>query len=239
LAKKGNTIVSIAVQGGIAQFRAGAASDYIFEDGIIASGGTQSYNSASTTEVLTDATATVPDFSGGLMVSHRARLIKFQLGASVNHFTTPTYNFLTTDAKMPMTLLANFIMDADFKNSRIRLKPLVFFHNTLTPTVGTQGGFSAYELNAQLLLGIHFNDMKDITLYLGGGYRLFDAAIARIGLDIKGFKFGFAYDINVNGLSQQTFQNANRGMAFEVALSYVAKIYKTPVVQDILYCPRF
>jgi hypothetical protein len=174
------------------------------------------------------------------MVSHRGSLIKFQLGASVNHFTTPTYSFLTVEeSKMPMTMLANFIMDADFRNSRIRLKPLVFFHNILTPTVGTQGGFSAYELNTQLLLGIHFNDMKDITLYIGGGYRWFDAAIARVGLDIKGFKFGFAYDINTNNLSQQAFERDNRGMAFEVALSYVAKIYKVPVVKDILYCPRF
>ena len=241
LGQKGNTIISFSVQGGIAQFRAGAASDYIFEDGIIASGGAQSniYQPSSTAEVLTEATATVPDFSGGLMVSHRARLIKFQLGASLNHFTTPDYKFLSNEAKFPMTLLANFNMDADFRNSRIRLKPLVFFHNLLTPTVGSSGGFSAFELNAQLLLGIHFNDMKDITLYLGGGYRVSDAAIARIGLDIKGFKFGFAYDINVNGLSQQAFEKANRGMAFEVALSYIAKIYKVPVVKDILYCPRF
>jgi hypothetical protein len=123
---------------------------------------------------------------------------------------------------------------------RFQLKPLVFFHNQLTPSVGTQGGFSSYELNAQMLLGIHFNDMKDITLYVGGGYRLFDAAIARVGIDIKGFKFGFAYDINLgDGLSYQAFPRANRGMAFELALSYTAKLYKVPVVDDVLFCPRF
>ncbi len=241
LGKKGNTIVSFGLQGGIMQFRAGSASDYIFEDGIIASGGSQNgtYQASSTSETFQDANATAPDFTGGLMVSHRGRNIKFELGSSLNHFTTPTYNFLGTEARLPMTLISNFIMTAEL-GKRFQLKPLVFFHNQLTPSVGTQGGFSSYELNAQMLLGIHFNDMKDITLYVGGGYRLFDAAIARVGIDIKGFKFGFAYDINLgDGLSYQAFPRANRGMAFELALSYTAKLYKVPVVDDVLFCPRF
>lgn len=240
LGKQGKTLITIAAQGGIAQFRAGSASDYVFEDGIIASGGANSgiYSSSLSSESFQDANKTVPDFTGGLMLSHRARNIKFQLGASLNHFTSPEYSFLGNDAKLPMTMIANFIMDADV-SKRIRLRPLIFFHNQLTPSIGNQGGFSSYELNAQLLFGFHFNDAKDITLYLGGGYRLFDAAIARIGLDIKGFKFGFAYDINLNGLSQKAFEKANRGMAFEVALSYTAKLYKVPVVKDILFCPRF
>lgn len=240
LGKKGKTILSLAAQGGIAQFRAGSAADYIFEDGIIASGGSQTgiYSSSLSQEAFQDANKTIPDFTGGLMLSHRARNIKFQLGASVNHFTTPEYSFLGSKAKLPMTLIANFIMDADV-SKRIRIKPLVFFHNQLTPSIGTDNGLSSYELNAQLLFGYHFTDAKDITLYLGGGYRVSDAAIARLGLDIKGFKFAFAYDFNLNGLSEKAFEKANRGMAFEVALSYIAKLYKVPVVEEVLFCPRF
>jgi hypothetical protein len=96
-------------------------------------------------------------------------------------------------------------------------------------------------LNGQLLLGIHFNDLQDITFYIGGGYRVSGDAIIRIGLDVKGLKFGFAYDINTQaqGLSYKTFNNNNTGMAFEVALSYTAKIYKVPVIKDVLFCPRF
>ncbi len=246
LGQQGKTLLSFGLQGGIAQYRTGSAQDYIFEDGIIASGGSHGginggiYQTSSTGEILQNNNATVPDFTGGVMLSHRARNIKFQLGGSVNHFTTPKYNFLGAEATLPMTMIASFIMDADI-TKRLRLKPLVFFHNQLTPAQGTTGGFSSFELNTQLLLGIHFNDAKDITLYLGGGYRFFDAAIARIGLDIKGFKFGFAYDINLNdgGLSSKVFPKQNRGMAFEVALSYTAKLYKVPVITEVLFCPRF
>ena len=92
------------------------------------------------------------------------------------------------------------------------------------------------------MLGVHFNEAEDLTLYVGGGYRVSGDAIVRVGLDIKGLKFGFAYDINTmaNGLSYNvpSFNN-NTGMAFEVALSYVAKIYKVPVIRDVLFCPRF
>lgn len=95
------------------------------------------------------------------------------------------------------------------------LRPLFFFQNTLN-TTGQGEGLSAFDLNGQLLLGIHFNDMQDITLYLGGGYRVSGDAIARIGLDIKGLKFGFAYDINTHaqGLNYKLFNNNNRGMVF-------------------------
>ena len=91
-------------------------------------------------------------------------------------------------------------------------------------------------------MAITSTKQKDITAYFGAGYRIFDAAIIRVGLDIKGFQFGFAYDINTNsnGLSSSVFNNNNRGMAFEVALSYIAKLYKVPpVVRDVLFCPRF
>jgi len=242
LGKKGNTLISIGAQGGLIQYRAGSASDYVFEDQIM---------TGTTQESFQNSNVSVADFSGGLMLSHRARKLKFQLAASVNHFTMPEYNFLSVGAdekvRQPMTMLANFIMKAEIAK-RLQLKPLIFFHNQLTGASNidgngnaASGGFSSFELNAQLLLGIHFNDQKDITLYLGGGYRISDAIIARIGLDIKGFRFGFAYDINPNGngISASTFSKSNTGMAFEVALSYTAKIYKVPQVKDVLFCPRF
>lgn len=240
LGENGKTILSFGLKGGIMQFRT-TADQYIYEDAIIANGGTTTpgFDRTLTSESLQNSSATAPDFTGGLMLSHRSRNIRFQLATSLNHFTSPKYNFLATEAKMPMTLLSNFIMEAEL-GQRFQLKPLIFFHNILTPSVGTDGGFSAYELNAQLLFGIHFNRAKDITLYLGGGYRVSDAAIARVGIDIKGFTFGFAYDINLgDGLSYNAFAKNNRGTAFELGVSYIARLYKVAVVEDVLFCPRF
>jgi hypothetical protein len=118
----------------------------------------------------------------------------------------------------------------------------MFFFQNLLATEGTPAGVGAYDLNGQLLLGVHFNDLKDITLYVGGGYRASGDAIARVGLDIKGLKFGFAYDINVNnqGLNYRVFNNNNnRAMAFELGLSYIAKLYKVIDPPPLVVCPRF
>lgn len=242
LGQQGNTIISLGVQGGILQRR--ISGDFKFEDQLL--------NGGATTDPLfvgasAGVTKTLPDFSGGLMVSHRGKRFGLEAGASLNHFTNPNYSFKTPDqneedeAKLPMTIIANLAMKiALTQKGNLFLRPLFFFQNTLN-TTGQGEGLSAYDLNGQLLLGIHFNEMQDITLYLGGGYRVSGDAIARIGLDIKGLKFGFAYDINTHaqGLNYKTFTNNNRGMAFELALSYIAKIYKVPVVDDIIICPRF
>ena len=234
LGQKGNTILSFAAQGGILQHRIDGR--FTFETDLDGTGGVDPLYNNST------ATKTMPDFSGGIMISHRGRRFGFEGGVSLNHFTNPNYSLQTPEqnedgeARLPMTMISNLIFKiALTKRGKLFLKPLFFFQNTL----GQQ--FNSYDFNGQLLLGIHFNDLQDITLYVGGGYRASGDAIARIGLDIKGLKFGFAYDINTqaNGLSYKAFSNNNTGMAFEVALSYVAKIYKVPVIKDVLFCPRF
>lgn len=240
LGKKANTILSFAAQGGVLQRRIN--SNFTFESDL-------DPNQIGQIDPLAQGnlTKTLPDFSGGLMLSHKGRRFGFEAGISLNHFTNPNNSFETPETndegedRLPMTLISNLAMKiALTKNGKFFLRPLVFFQNTLN-TTGVGEGLSAFDLQGQLLLGIHFNDLQDITLYLGGGYRASGDAIARIGLDIKGLKFGFAYDINAisEGLNYQTFQSNNRGMAFEVALSYVAKIYKVPVVRDVLFCPRF
>jgi type IX secretion system PorP/SprF family membrane protein len=239
LGPKGNTILSFGLQGGILQHR--ISGDLTFEDQLVAGGG------APTTDPLfagQDVSKTMFDMSAGLMLSHRGRKFGLEAAVSVNHLTAPNYSLNTPEANedgeatLPRTVIANLIGRIDLSN-RLLLKPLVFFQTMLDNTA--QGGFSAYDLNMQLLLGIHFNDLKDITLYFGGGYRASGDAIVRVGLDIKGLKFGFAYDINTQsqGLSYKTFTNNNTGMAFELALSYVAKIYKVPVIRDVIFCPRF
>lgn len=239
LGMQGNTIISFGLQGGIAQYRIVDPTQLVFEDAILASGGGV-VNPTLTSEVISNSNVTLPDFSGGIMVTHRSSKLGINGGISLNHFTSPEFSFLGGESRLPMTLISSFIMEYELTD-KIQIKPLLLFHNQLTPADGTQGGFSSYEFNFQVLGGYHFNEEKDITAYFGAGYRIFDAAIIRVGLDIKGFQFGFAYDINTNtnGLSSSVFNNNNRGMAFEVALSYIAKLYKVPVVRDVLFCPRF
>jgi type IX secretion system PorP/SprF family membrane protein len=241
LGQKGNTIISLAAQGGILQRR--LQDGFTFED--------QLNNGTTVTIDPTftggDITKTLPDFSGGLMVSHRGRRFGMELGASLNHFTNPNYSFITPqtneedEARLPMTLISNVnFRVAISKEGKVFLKPMVFFQTLLANEAAAEG-LGAFDLNGQLLLGVHFNDLRDVTLYVGGGYRASGDAIARVGLDIKGLKFGFAYDINVNnqGLNNSIFNNNNRAMAFELGLSYIAKLYKVIDPPTIIVCPRF
>lgn len=237
LGEKGKTILSFGVQGGILQRR--ITGDYTFEEeltGDLRVDPLYGYSGG-------NASRTVPDFSGGIMLSHRGEKFGIEAAVSLNHFTTPDISLAESanlPFKLPMTGIANIAMRIAL-SKRFMLRPLAFYQTTIN--TGDQGELlSAFDLNGQLLLGIHFNDDQDITFYIGGGYRASGDAIARIGLDVKGLKFGFAYDINTqaaNGLSYRTFSNNNTGMAFEVALSYVAKLYREPIVEDILFCPRF
>lgn len=221
IGKLGNTRISLGVQGGIIQQRLDAAG-YVFEDQLLVgnNGGGGSADNA-----LANGSVSYPDFSGGILIAHRSAKFGIEANFAVNHFTMPKYNFLSQDSKMPLALIGGLRIDVPI-GQRFLIRPLFFYHNVK----------NAQDINAQLLFGMHLNQMRDITLYLGGGYRIGDSGIARIGLDLKGLRFGFAYDINANGLS---IKKSNRPMGFEVALSYIAKIYKNPVIKEILFCPRF
>lgn len=223
LGKRGNTRLSIGVQGGIMQQRVDA-SGFLFEDGILAGGGTSTYQPVADNALPNDQVA-YPDFSAGLLFAHRTSKFGIEANFAVNHFTQPKYNFLNETSNLPMALLGSLSVDVGLTN-RLVLRPMFFYHNVR----------NAQDINAQLLLGIHLNQLKDITAWVGGGYRFGDSGIARIGLDLKGLRFGFAYDINANKLS---IKKSNRPMGFEVALSYIVKIYKNPVIKEILFCPRF
>lgn len=221
--KRANTRLSLGFQGGIVQQRVDA-SGFLFEDGIVQGGGVGTYVPVADNTVANDQVA-YPDFSAGLMFSHRTSKFGIEANFAANHLTMPKYNFLNAESNMPLGLFGSITADISLTN-RLILRPMFFYYNVK----------NAQNMNAQLLLGIHLNNAKDITLYAGGGYRIGDSGIARIGLDLKGLRFGFAYDINANGLS---IKKSNRPMGFEVALSYIAKIYKNPVVKEILFCPRF
>jgi len=222
LGRSGNTRISLGLSGGIANARLDA-SGLFFGDGINNGGGIDTY--VPSADNSTQGSASFADFSGGINFAHRTSRLGIQAGFAVNHFTQPKYNFLGEEARLPMAMLGSLRMDIALA-SRWTLRPLAFYHRIS----------NAQELNAQVLFGYHFNDLKDVTLLFGGGYRIGDAALMRVGVEIKGFQFGFAYDLNANGLS---LSNTGRPMGFEFGISYIAKIFKQPVIKEILFCPRF
>ncbi|MEM7105555.1 MAG: PorP/SprF family type IX secretion system membrane protein [Bacteroidota bacterium] len=225
LGSKANTYISIGAQGGMVQKKI-TTTALTFADQFQ---GGQFVGSSADLSNIPDDNISYLDFQAGLVLnSNVTSKFNFYLGYSAHHLTQPEDAFLTNtpndDKKLSMRHVANGGFNIDFG------KRWVF-----SPTALYQRQASASETDIQALFGYHLKTDKTVTLNFGAGYRLKDAAIARIGMDIKGLKAGIAYDFNTSDL---TSASSGRG-GFEIALAYIAKIYRTPVVKPVLFCPRF
>ncbi|MEP7266757.1 MAG: PorP/SprF family type IX secretion system membrane protein [Saprospiraceae bacterium] len=92
-----------------------------------------------------------------------------------------------------------------------------------------------FEVAGQLKGELLVNKEKDFAVQGGIGYRLGDAAFAIIGGRLKDLKVGVAYDFNLSGATPSTSGIGG----YELGVSYIAKIYKKPVVKPVIFCPRF
>jgi hypothetical protein len=101
----------------------------------------------------------------------------------------------------------------------------------VTPSVLFQSMGKASEVALQALLGYKIPAQN--TVVRGGlGYRLGDAMEVLVGVDYKDLRVGLSYDLT---LSQLRAPNN----AFELAVSYIARIYKRPKIDPVIFCPRF
>ncbi len=218
LGKKSNTVFSLGGQGGFVQ-KTIDQNELLFEDELISGTTSQEFGLANF-----ESSVSYLDFNvGGLINSYLSSKFNFYVGASAFHVSNPDDAFLS-DGKLKSRILGHAGFNYDL-SSRLVLSPTFLFQ--------TQA--KAREAIAEAKLGYHINPERNVTLYSGLGYRLGDAAILMIGMDYKGLKAGIAYDVNTSSLT-----TASRGRgAYELALSYTAKIYKTPVVKPVLFCPRF
>lgn len=183
-----------------------------------------------TTDNLANQSVTYPDFAAGLMFSSVVnQKFSYELGFSSQHLAEPDEAFMAQTAapeeyrKRPRKYVGHAQFDWAIAN-RISLYPKAFY----------QLQQKASEINVQTLLGFHFNQQKDITLLAGAGYRVGESIFPRVGLNIKNFRLGVAYDINVGSLSSYT-----QAHSFEVAVSYIARIYPKIVRPPRIFCPRF
>jgi len=178
------------------------------------------------------------DFSGGVLFtgspSDRAN---FYLGGAYYHFTKPGESFLVEevlnvepnlpDGRMVFHGGGNF-----YVTDRFSLSPSALYMNQS----------ASQELLFGNAFGFHFsqgnryrrNDSDNSAVYVGGWYRWEDAIIFMLGVDFKGFRFGFSYDINISPLKQAS--NSQGGI--ELALSFAGRMAECKRRAPV-YCPRF
>ena len=145
--------------------------------------------------------------------------VSIGLGASMFNITAPkesvaksnlaNYDPIRLGRRMLGTLNAAFAL-----NDKFTLLPAVLY--------AYQAG--AMDFNVGTAVGYHLNEQKDITVFLGGWYRMNDAAIPMIGMQYKHFKGAFSYDATISSLTDIKNAPEARGKtvgSYEFTLTYV------------------
>ena len=149
-----------------------------------------------------------------------------EAGVSAWNLTTPDYAVRNND-RLPRRYTAHG-----------RLKNYLTEKVTLTPSLlfMTMDGNSQFSVQA--LAGFMFDPVKEIEISGGFGYRFNELSSLELlaGLDWGNFRAAFGYDF---GLSSTTFAGGQQPGGFEIAASYIARIFKKPDPKPTIFCPRF
>lgn len=145
--------------------------------------------------------------------------VSMNAGYAAFHLLQPEISFVTNNQKLPMRHVVN--VGADFSFSKhFGLLP---FFTYMTQAKATENYFG---------LAMDFGFTNDVSMQLGSYYRLDDAVVPYLGLDIKGLKLGVSYDFTASDL-----QSTSGGI--EISITYIGKYVAVPDVKPSLYCPRF
>ena len=174
------------------------------------------------------------DLNVGLL--YRTSLNKDQtsllnVGVSMYHLTAPTKSSPGTGTGTTTTTnKAQVLMNAHAQMRIAYSDVLAFIPGVVIHSL--RGNFEvAGQVKGELLI----NKTMDFAIQAGAGYRVGDAAFAIFGARYKDFVAGLAYDFNVSGASLSTSGVGG----YELGVSYIAKLYKKPVVKPVIFCPRF
>ena len=146
-------------------------------------------------------------------------------GYSLFHTNSPKETFMQQTTKLQMRHVINASAKYEL-NTRSFLTPNILYMYDKQASDLVMGANYNYRMMA--------NKMKLTTLFAGavfrdGFFRTFDATSIIFGCEIRDFRVGVAYDLNMSPLSSAT----NYRGAFEIAITYIARsslpeIYTVP-----------
>lgn len=228
LNKKTGSILSLGVQSGsttrgyLGTPRFGDPTDPVYQASSPSTGGNKLTNKKSNN-----------DLNIGLL--YRTSLNKEQtsflnMGVSMYHLSISKKNAQTNQGGAVNNPKQSTLLNA---HAQVRIQSsdiLAFIPGVVIHSL--KGNFEvAGQLKGELLI----NKEMDFAIQAGAGYRVGDAAFAIFGARYKDFIGGLAYDFNLSGATQSTSGVGG----YELGVSYIAKIYKKPVVKPVIFCPRF
>ncbi|MCZ4245231.1 PorP/SprF family type IX secretion system membrane protein [Pedobacter punctiformis] len=178
------------------------------------------FNGTGNGENISSTSSLVPDINAGVMYfdGNPNQTINVFVGASAAHLNRPVERFSGTSERTPIRFTAH-------GGARIRASEMLdIVPNAL---VMYQGNTNEISLGAYSQLTLN----NSSNILFGANYRVKDAAIAFVGLQLKNMVFGLSYDINTS-----TFQRAsksNGGLELSVTL-----IGRNGIIGPNFFCPR-
>lgn len=238
LNKKGTSLISFGLQGGMMQRRIDI-DQLILGDGIsqdFANNETVGTSRSMDLDRIDDSSSAF-DLNAGVTISSQVnKQTDLTIGISLYHILKPSYGLIdenknatgiradSTTVELPRRFQLHGLFNFDL-NKKWTLSP-GFLYGRIS---------SANEFQIQTMLGYTLNKENNTVFKFGPGYRINDAAQLLLGLDMKDLKVAASYDMT---LSRQNDINSGVG-AFEIAASYIIKIFKAPTVKPVIFCPRF
>lgn len=171
-------------------------------------------------ETFQSQSSLVPDVNAGIMYfdGDPNKGVNVFLGASAAHLTRPVDRFSGTDSKIPVRFTAH-------GGARLRASDLLdIVPNAL---VMYQGNTNEISVGAYAQLNVN----QSSNILFGGNYRMKDAAIAFVGLQLKNMVFGLSYDVNTSSFNRAS--NSNGGLELSISL-----IGRNGIIGPNFFCPR-
>lgn len=225
LDKKQNRIISFGIQNGTGNRKLNLRQgrDLLTETLIL---GQTANNEIPTldNQLITQEGTNTTDWVGGVMFSSYQRNLSFiRAGFSVGRINRDNQAFAKSFDRQKLKFTAFALYDTPIAGNLF-----------LTPSLMYQRTGNNWETVAQVKTSYLISEAKNIYVNGGLGYRVGDAVQFLLGVDIKDTKVQLAYDLTASGYTAAT----NSVGAFELAVSYVGKVYKKPKIDPTEICPR-
>lgn len=175
--------------------------------------------------MLSDQAQNAQEYAGGIIFKSKISESTFmELGFSVKHINRPRLSILGSGGRLPMRFTGHGYVD-------VKLNEFL----TITPGFIYESYEPASVAIAQVRGSLLVNSERDIYVNAGLGYRVNDSGHLMFGMQFGDLTVGMAYDLTLSDLAGA----ANYFGGFEVAASYIVKIYKKPEADPVIFCPRF
>ena len=155
------------------------------------------------------------EFSSANVDMLRDDIFSLKIGGAVHHINRPVQKFASGSVyQLPMRFVGNIQARIDLKGTKISLLPSLIYLRQATASEITVGTHVRYRFkNATKVTGVKSETGLNIGVY----YRVGDAIIPQVNVDMGKYAIGVAYDLNVSNYKQVSKMNGG----FEIYLKFM------------------